>query len=100
VLASRPQRLGGLDRQHIGQVVLLHEGAQAGVAAVDLIGGHPSGRHLRVHSPRQQLLGELRLGLESDPLGHVRLGTARRVGGPFLGQIQLPVYQRPPLRLA
>jgi site-specific DNA recombinase len=97
LVGGRPQRLGGLDRQHVGQVVVLQPGAQAGVAAVDLIGGHPPGRHLGGHGPLQHGLGELRLGLEANTLGDVRLGAASGVGGPFLGQVQLPVDQRPPL---
>ena len=76
--------------------MLLQEGAQAGVAAVDLIGGHPPRRHPGIHRPRQHLLGELRLGVEGDLLGDVRLGAASGVGGPLLGQVQLPVDQRPP----
>jgi hypothetical protein len=92
-----PQRLGGLDRQHIGQIVLLQEGAQAGVAAVDLIGGHPPRWGVRVQGARQHLLGQLRLGRKADTLGHVCLGTTSGVGGPLLGQVQLPVHQRPPL---
>jgi site-specific DNA recombinase len=97
LLAGRPQRLGGLDRQHIGDTPLLQEGAQARVAAVDLIGGHPPGRHARLQRALQHRLGQLRLGRKADPLGHVRLRTAPGVGDPLLGQVQLPVHQRPTL---
>jgi hypothetical protein len=95
-----PQRLGRLDRQHVAQAVGFQPGAQAGVAAVDLVGGHPPSGHLGVQGALEHGLGELRLGVEGDPLGHVRLGAAGGVGGPFLGQVELPVDQRPPLRLA
>jgi hypothetical protein len=77
--------------------MVLQPGAQAGVAAIDLIGGHPPSRHLGVQGTLEHGLGQLRLGLEVDLLGDVRLGAAIDVAGPFLGQVQLPVHQRPAL---
>jgi hypothetical protein len=77
--------------------VVLQEGTQASVAAIDLIGAHPPGRHARVHGPLEHGLGELRLGVEAHLVGDVRLRTAIEVSGPLLGQVQLSVHQRPPL---
>jgi len=36
--------------------------------------------------------------MEANSGGHVRLGAASVVGSPLLGQVQLPVHQRPTLR--
>ena len=45
VAAAAHQRLGALDGQHIGHAAVLQPDPRGRVAAVDLIGGHPAGRH-------------------------------------------------------
>ena len=71
---------------------------QRWAAAIDLIGGHPGGRHAGVQGALQHHPGQLRLGPEPDLLRDPRGPTPRRVVGPALGQVQLPVDHRPPLR--
>ncbi len=69
----------------------LQPAAQRRTAAVDLVGGHPSGRHAGVQRALQPPAGQLRLGLELDLGGDASGPAARRVGQPSLGQVQLAV---------
>ena len=83
--------LGGLDRQHRGQPADLQPAAQRRVAAVDLIGGHPAGRHPSLQRPLEHPAGQLGLGGEADLVGDADGPAARGIVDPALGQVQLPV---------
>ena len=87
----RWQRLGGLDGQHIGQLADLQPAAQRRAVAVDLVGGHPAGRHAGVQRALQHPAGQLRLGRKPDLVGDTGGLQARRVVNPALGQVQLAV---------
>ena len=87
----RRQRLGALDRQHIGQPAALQPAAQRRVAAVDLIGGHPAGRHPGIQRAFQHHPGQLRLGGKGARGGHPGGVAALSVGQPPPGQVQLTV---------
>jgi site-specific DNA recombinase len=91
------QQLAGLDRQHVGHLAALQPAPECRVLAVDLIGGHPGGRHPGIQGPLQHDPGELGLGLEPDLVGDAGGPTPRLILGPCLGQVQLPVDERPPL---
>ncbi len=54
------------------------------------------GRHSRIQCPREQSLGDLRLGPERDALGHAGLPQPLVVPGPFLGQVEFPIATREP----
>jgi hypothetical protein len=76
--------------------MLLQPHPQATVAAIDGVAGHPPKRHPRGQGPFEHGLAQLRLGLEGHLIGDTRHPAARRVVGPGLGQVQVPVDQRHP----
>jgi len=78
-------------RQHIPDAAGLQLGPQPGVGAVDLIAGHPCGRHPGVQRPRQHLPGQGRLGRKPDLGGDACRLAAVGVIDPAPGDIQLPV---------
>jgi site-specific DNA recombinase len=94
----RRQRLGGLDRQHIGHGAALQPAAQRWAAAIDLIGGHPAGRHLGVQRASQHQPGQLGLGREPDLVGDAGGLQARGIVDPALGQVELAVDHAMPGR--
>ena len=89
-----PQWFGALDRQDVGDRLLLKPDSQPSVAAVDGVAGDPPGRHPSRHGALEHGLGELGLGAEGELVGHAGLGAAGQVVGPAAGQVQLPVHQR------
>jgi DNA invertase Pin-like site-specific DNA recombinase len=86
--------LGALDRQHVRYLARLQPQPQAGVAAIGLIAGDPGDRDASIQGALQHHAGELWLGLEPDLIGDGGPPAACPVGGPALGQVQLPVHQR------
>ena len=68
---------------------------QLAVAAVDLVPGKPTERDTRIRCPLQHQLRQLRLGPEYRILRHPGLPPPLPVLGPYLGQVQFPVQQRP-----
>jgi hypothetical protein len=76
--------------------VLLQPHAQATVAAVDRVAGHPPTWHAGGQGPFEHRLAQLRLGLEAHVVGDARRPAARPVVGPRFGQVQVPVDQRDP----
>ena len=89
-----PQWFGALDRQDVGDRLLLKPDSQPSVAAVDGVAGDPPGRHPSRHGALEHGLGELGLGAEGELVGHAGLGAEGQVVGPAAGQVQLPVHQR------
>ncbi len=73
----------------------LQVAAQTAVVAVELVGGHPGGRHAGVEGAGEHPPSMGDLGRELDVVGHAGGGAAGGVVGPRLGQVQLPVDQRP-----
>ena len=79
----------------------MQAGAEAGVVAVGRVGQDRRRRQLPAGRLLAQLARELRLGLEDDLVGDLRLPPPRAVVAPLLGQIQPPAQrQRPPLPTA
>jgi hypothetical protein len=78
-------------RQHIADTAALQLGPQPWVGAVDLIAGHPGGRHAGVQGAGQHPGGQGRLGGKADLLGDAGRPAAVRVLEPASGHIQLPV---------
>src|SRR5262249_31436658 len=71
---------------------LLQATDEVGIAAVNLVEGHPA--MPQAATPvTQQFKGQLRLGAEDDPLGHARGTTAGGVVGPGVMQIQARIEQ-------
>ena len=66
------------------------------VLAVDLVRGHPRDRRFVGQDTRHHAYCEFRLGHEPARVGHRGSRSALTVGGPGLGQVELPVDQRPP----
>jgi hypothetical protein len=71
-------------------------GPQTRVSAVDLVAGHPSGRHASVQRASDHDLGQGRLGRKPDLIGNAGRLQARRTTDPSLRQVQLPVDQGVP----
>jgi hypothetical protein len=92
------QRLGGLDRQHIRQLTGFQPAPQRRAVAVDLVGGHPAGRHPGHQRAFQHPPGQFGLGGEADLVGDAGDPAALRVGQPSFGQVQLPVDHAMPGR--
>ena len=84
--------------QHVGPAPRLQPPAQLRRVAVDGIARHPGHGQLGVQGPGQHAPGQLRLGREGRVGGQARGLQARRLAGPALGQVQLPVHQRVPPR--
>lgn len=68
-----------------------------GVDAVDLIGGHPGGRHSGGKRALQHPAGQLGLGGEGDVFRHPGGLAAVGVISPAAGHVQLPVNDRVPV---
>jgi hypothetical protein len=76
--------------------MLLQPPAQAPVAALDRVAGHPPKRHAHGDGPLEHRLAQLRLGLEGDLVGDACRPAARRVLSPGRGQVQVAVDQGDP----
>jgi hypothetical protein len=83
-------------RQHIADTSGLQLGPQRRVGTVDLIAGHPGGRHAGVQRPGDRRLGQGRLGGKPDLLGYARGRQAFRISGPASRHLQFPVDHRVP----
>src|SRR4029453_15605346 len=94
---STPNSSVRLTASTYAHATALQPGPQGRVAAVGLVRGHPRGWDAGVQGTLQHDLGELRLGPKPNPLGDLGGPAARRILGPALGQVQLPVDHRPPL---
>src|SRR5215217_7240870 len=92
-----PERMVRGNGEHIGVVLRHQPAAERAIVPVDLIPTHPGCGHPGGKGPCQHLPRQLRLGREAHLGRYSRLATARGILHPFLGQIQLPIQERPPL---
>lgn len=105
VLASRDRRGGlgdhaltGRHREHVAHATVLQRLAQPVVLAIDGVPGGPRRRDPAVDRAGDHLDRQLRLG-RKPPVGGDRGSIAPgAVLGPGLGQVQLPVQERPTRR--
>jgi hypothetical protein len=74
--------------------VLFQPHAQAAVAAVDGVAGHPSERHPGGQGALEHRLAQLRLGLEAHVLADPGRSAPGSVVGPAGRQVQVPVDER------
>ena len=103
-LAGRDSKRGALleyfcvrpDTQHVFALGLIKAITQPGVSAIGVIAEHRCLGHFPATGALDQLDPELRLGLESNPLGDPRLAPALLIGTPVLGQIQRPPKRHRP----
>jgi hypothetical protein len=85
--------VAALHRHRVVVAQLAYPHAQV-AAAVNLVGGHPPGRQPKVAGPLQLHGSQLRLGGETQLVGHMRQLTALIVACPVPGQVQSAVNQR------
>src|SRR5215218_6468193 len=87
---------GRPDRQHVLAPGLIEAIAQPRVLAVSVIAEHRRPREMPAVGALHQLDPELRLGLESDLLGDLRLPPPLLIRAPVLRQIQRPSQRHRP----
>ena len=92
---GRHAAVGG-DLQHVAQPELTHGGAQERIGAVDLVAGHPAGRHAGLDGADEHRDGQRRLGRKRDVGGHPSCRAALLVVGPRARQVQGAVDQGMP----
>jgi len=83
-------------REHIAAVVLLQPDPQVLHLPIRLVRGHPRERHVSLDRPLQHRLRQHGLGREGHLIRDPRSPAPGPVGGPPLGQVELPVDQRMP----
>src|SRR5918994_3463137 len=79
------------ESQHIGLLPLFEEHPKRPAVAVDTVGDHPRGLHLRLQSPPEHPFGKFGFGAHPDLLGHPGPLAPLLIQGPLLRQIQLPI---------
>src|ERR1017187_9952340 len=95
--ASFEHLRGGGDRQYVLAAGLMQAIAQPGVLSVGVIAQHRRLPNIPASGALYELHPELRLGLEGDPIGDLRLVPSLFISAPVLRQIQRPAQRhRPP----
>ncbi|KVO09813.1 hypothetical protein WJ69_19815 [Burkholderia ubonensis] len=78
----------------IGKVLTIQGLPERGVHAVAGVGQHGMARRAFGQQRTQLCQRDLRLGHKLHRLRHAGLGSALDIGGPLLGQIQLPGHRQ------
>jgi NAD(P)-dependent dehydrogenase (short-subunit alcohol dehydrogenase family) len=99
-VAGGQDRVVAGHRQHIADASGLQLRPQRRVGAVDLVAGHPGGRHDSVQGTGDHLGSQGRLGRKPDRLGNAGRPASAGILNPASGHIQLPSIRACPASLA